>query len=112
FALGPPPLLEAPARSEDLPGSILEVLDFAPLVKEFYRRSGIDEKLISYTRAYQAEGDRLRKPTGEIVREVLSYLHTQPVTVSTERVTVKAPGKKKGAPTYTTRVHERHFRIV
>jgi len=112
FALGPPPSLEAPTRSEDLPGSLLEVLDFAPLVKEFYRRSGIDEKLVSYIRAYQAEGDRLRKPTGEIVREVLSYLHTQPVTVSTERVTVKAPGKKKGPPRYTTREHERHFRIV
>ena len=65
FALGPPPSLEAPARSEDLPGSLLEVLDFAPLVKEFYRRSGIDEKLVGYSRAYQAEGDRLRKPTGK-----------------------------------------------
>jgi hypothetical protein len=112
FALGPPPSLEAPARSEDLPGSLLEVLDFAPLVREFYRRSGIDEKLVSYTRAYQTEGDRLRKPTGEIVRAVLSYLHTQPVTVFTERVPVKAPGKKKGSPRYTSREHERHFRIV
>ena len=63
FALGPPPSLEAPARSDDLPGSLLEVLDFAPIVQEFYRRSGVDEKLVSYTRAYQAEGDRLRKPT-------------------------------------------------
>ena len=112
FALGQPPSLEAPARSDDLPGSLLEVLDFAPLVREFYRRSGIDEKLVSYTRAYQTEGDRLRRPTGEMIRAVLSYLHTQPVTVSTERVPVKAPGKKKGSPTYTTREHERHFRIV
>jgi hypothetical protein len=112
FALGPPPALEAPARSEDLPGSLLEVLDFAPLVREFYRRSGIDEKLVSYTRAYQTEGDRLRRPTSEMVRAILSYLHTQPVTVSTERVPVKAPGKKKGPPAYITREHERHFRIV
>lgn len=112
FALGPPPSLEAPARSDDLPGSLLEVLDFAPLVREFYRRSGIDERLVSYTRAYQTEGDRLREPTSEMVRAVLSYLHTQPVTVSTERVLVKAPGKKKGSPAYTTREHERHFRIV
>jgi len=114
FALGPPPSLEAPARSEDLPGSLLEVLDFAPLVKEFYRRSGIDEKLVSYSRAYQAEGDRLRKPTSEMVRAVLSYLHTRPVTVSLERVQVKTPtvGKKKNPPTYTIREHERHFFIV
>src|SRR6185503_19523460 len=34
LALGPPPLLEAPERSDQLPGSLLEVLDFAPLVRE------------------------------------------------------------------------------
>src|SRR6266550_7075398 len=112
FALDPPPSLEAPVRSEDLPGSLLEVLDFAPLVKEFYRRSGIDEKLVSYTRAYQAEGDRLRKPTSEMVRAVLSYLHTRPITISLERIRVKTPGKKKGPASQTTREHERHFFIV
>ncbi|MGI9065626.1 MAG: hypothetical protein ACR2HX_04390 [Pyrinomonadaceae bacterium] len=113
FALGPPPSLEAPARSEDLPGSLLEVLDFAPLVKEFYRRSGIDEKLVSYTRAYQAEGDRLRKPTSEMVRAVLSYLHTRPITNSLERVLVKTPAAGKKSPLrYTTREHQRRFFIV
>ena len=114
FALGPPPLFEAPPRSEDLPSSLLEVLDFAPLVKEFYRRANIEENLPSYTRAYQAEGDRLRKPTAEMVREVLSYLHTRPITVSAERVLVKpATTPKKNAPkTYTTREHARHFYIV
>jgi hypothetical protein len=114
LAFGPPPLLEAPERSEQLPGSLLEVLDFAPLVREFYRRSGIDEKLVAYTRAYQAEGDRLRQPTAEMVQSVLSYLHTRPITVSTERVVVKAPStkKKNEQRTYTTREHERHFFIV
>jgi hypothetical protein len=114
FALGPPPSLDAPARSEDLPTSLLEVLDFAPLVKEFYRRSQIDEKLVGYTRAYQAEGDRMRKPTAEMVRAVLSYLHTRPITTSLERVAVKSPtaGKKNAPRTYATREHERHFFIV
>src|SRR5260370_15128952 len=41
YALGPPPLLEAPDRSEDLPGGGLEVLDFAPLVREVCTKSGI-----------------------------------------------------------------------
>ncbi len=100
FALGPPPTLEAPERSEELPSSLLEVLDFAPLVREFYRHSRIQENLVSYTRAYQAEGDRLRNPTAEMVRSVLSYLHTRPVTMSQERVLVKSPttGKKKTSP--------------
>jgi len=114
FALGPPPALDAPARSEELPGSLLEVLDFAPLVQEFYRRSTIEENLVNYTRAYQAEGDRLRKPTAEMIRSVLSYLHTRPITVSLERVQVKSPtaGKKKDAPKTTTREHQRRFFIV
>jgi hypothetical protein len=115
FALGPPPTLEAPERSEDLPSSLLEVLDFAPLVQEFYRKSSIEERIPTYTRAYQAEGDRLRKPTAEVVRDVLSYLHTRPVTVTLERVVTKAPtaGRKKNAPqTYTTREQLRRFFVV
>jgi len=113
YALGPPPLLEAPERSDDLPGGVLDVLDFAPLVREFYKKSGIDERLASYLRAYQAEGDRLRQPAAEMVRALLSYLHTRPITVTTERVRVKSPDKKKNAPTaYTTVEHERRFFIV
>lgn len=115
FALGPPPSLDAPARSEDLPGSLLEVLDFAPLVQEFYRQSNIQERMLTYTRAYQAEADRLRKPTEDVVRDILSYLHTRPITVSHERVLVKAPttGKKKNAnQTYTTREQPRRFFVV
>ncbi|MDQ2976481.1 MAG: hypothetical protein M3R69_13875 [Acidobacteriota bacterium] len=114
LALGPPPSLDAPPRSDDLPASLLEVLDFAPLVKEFYLRSRIGENLASYTRAYQAEGDRLQMPTAEMMRAVLSYLHTRPITVSVERVLVKIPkDKKKNAPkTYTTREHQRRFVIV
>jgi hypothetical protein len=114
FALGPPPTLDAPPRSEDLPASLLAVLDFAPLVQEFYRRSNIGENLPAYTRAYQAEGDRLRQPTAEMVRDVLSYLHTRPITSSLERVVVRPlTTPKKNAPkTYTTREHLRRFFIV
>lgn len=114
FALSPPPTLEAPVRSEDLPGSLLAVLDFAPLVQEFYRRSNIQENIPSYTRAYQAEGDRLRQPTAEMVRSVLSYLHTRPITTAVERVKVKPPttSKKNAQQTYSTRERLRRFSIV
>ena len=114
LALGPPPLLEAPERSEQLPASLLEVLDFAHLVREFYSRSGIDEKLVAYTRAYQAEADRLRQPTAEMVQSVLSYLHTRPIIVASERVPVKLPStkKKNEQSAYNIREHQRHFFIV
>jgi len=64
-------------------------------------------------RAYQTEGDRLRPPAAEMVRAVLSYLHTRPILVTNERIRVKSPEKKKSSTqVYTTRVHERKFYIV
>lgn len=112
LALGPAPTLEAPPRSEDLPAGLLEVLDFAPLVQEFYRRSGIDEQLVNYVRAYQAEGDRLRGPSSELVRALLNYLHTRPITSSFERIEVKNPDKKKDKKTYSFRDKQRRFLIL
>src|SRR5204862_1021356 len=113
LALGQPPGLEAPPRSDDLPTGLLEVLDFAPLVQEFYRRSGIDEHMVEYVRAYQAEGDRLRAPTTEMVRALLTYLHTRPITSSNERIEVKNPSKKSGGQkSYTYRQKERRFLIL
>jgi hypothetical protein len=112
LALGPAPSLEPPPRSDDLPAGLLDVLDFAPLVQEFYRRSGIDEQMINYVRAYQAEGDRLRGPTTEMVRSLLTYLHTRPLTTSSERVEVKNPSTRSKQKTYTFREKERRFFIL
>ena len=112
LALGPTPGLEAPARSEDLPAGLLDVLDFAPLVQEFYRRSGIDEQMVAIVREYQGEGDRLRAPTTEMVRSLLTYLHTRPITTSQERVEVKDPKKNSNKKTYTFRQTERRFLIL
>ncbi len=113
YALGAPPLLDAPERSEDLPAGILDVLDFAPLVRDFFKKSGIDERLPAYMSAYQTEGDRLRQPAAEMVRAVLSYLHTRPIIVTNERVKIKSPEKKKSSTTaYSIRTHDRKFYIV
>jgi hypothetical protein len=113
LALTPAPQLEAPERSEDLPAGLLDVLDFAPLVREFHRRSGIEDHLVDYVRAYQSEGDRLLQPTAEMVRSVLTYLHTRPLTTTLERVEVRAPGaKKKNQKTYSTRQKDRRFIIL
>ena len=89
------------------------MLDFAPLAQEFYRRSGIDEQMVDYVRAYQAEGDRLRAPTTEMVRSLLTYLHTRPITSSSERVEVKnIPKKNSKEKTYTFQEKERRFLIL
>jgi len=117
YALGPAPGFEAPARSEDLFAGVLDVLDFVPLLREFYSKSGIAGRLPAYLAAHQKEGDRLRPQTSEMLRAVLSYLHTRPATMTLERTPVKdaQAGKKKkkdAAPVFITREHERRFLLV
>lgn len=112
-AMEQPPTLAAPPRSEDLPNEVLEVLDFAPLVREFYNRTEIAELLPQYLKIYQAEGDRLREPTDLMVRSLLAYLQMRPQLSVLQRVEVKSPNaKNKNAVTYETREHPREFYIV
>ena len=115
YTLGPAPNFEAPPRSDDLPPGLLDVLDFAPLVREFYRRSGLDEKLPNYLQMHRAAGDALRRPALEMAREVLAYLNTRPETVVYERVA--APSAEKGKKKeerrpVVTRERPRRFVIV
>ncbi|HVF48813.1 MAG TPA: hypothetical protein VNA19_01925 [Pyrinomonadaceae bacterium] len=117
YALGPPPAFAEPQRSDDLPASVLEVLDFAPLVREFYKQSGIDERLPAYVRATANEGNNLRPATAAMVSGVLSYLHTRPQLSYVERVATPGGSAKSDKNTperriTLTREHERRFRIV
>jgi hypothetical protein len=115
YALGPAPAFDAPARSDDLFAGVLDVLDFAPLLREFYAKSGIAARLPAYLAAHRAEGDRLRPQTAEMLRDVLTYLHTRPLTLTLERVPVKNPSakpKKDAPPLFVTRERERRFRLV
>ncbi|HEX8284604.1 MAG TPA: hypothetical protein VF588_14665 [Pyrinomonadaceae bacterium] len=117
YTLGPPPGFDAPARSDELPGGVLDVLDFTPLLREFYRVSGLDSRLADYVSMHRAAGDKLRAPTLEMARGVLAYLNTRPETVINERVVVSDPAAKQGkkkeaAKISVVRERERHFRVV
>lgn len=117
YTLGQPPAFEAPARSEDLPSGVLDVLDFVPLLREFYKESGMDARLPNYLGMYRAAGDKLRAQTLDMARGVLSYLNTRPETLVRERVNVTPPTpaqakKKPERPTTVVREHERRFRVV
>ena len=115
YTLTPPPGLADPVITNDLPGSLLDVLDFAPLAREFYRRSTISAKLDDYTKAYRAEADGvLRQSSREMVSELLDYLHTRPQLFITEKTKVQTQ-KTKGKAAIEkveTRSHERSFYIV
>lgn len=116
YAIGNAPSFEI-LRSDDLPADVQDVLDFAPLVREFYRKSNFAERLPAYLELYRAEGERLSAPVAAMLRATLSYLHTRPITSFTERVKVETPSsdakKKKEMPKLKTTVErERRFRIV
>ncbi len=115
YTLSPAPDLADPVITSDLPGNLLDVLDFAPLVREFYRRSGIGGRLEDYVKDYRLAADGvLRDSTRDMISELLSYLHTRPELFFTERVKVKTQGKtkKETIEKIETRIHERHFYIV
>ncbi|MGH9915916.1 MAG: hypothetical protein ACRD63_11595, partial [Pyrinomonadaceae bacterium] len=119
FALGPLPALEIPA-TEDLPTGVQDILDFAPLVREFYRSSLVSQ-MAAYQQRYTDETKNLVPAASEAIRATLVYLHTQPILTVTERAPVKLSenqskqSKKKGSPPpvrQTTLEHPRRFTIV
>lgn len=115
YTIGPAPNFEAPPRSDDLPAGVLDVLDFAPLVREFYRESGFEEKLPGYLVMHRAAGDELRRTALEMGLSVLGYLNTRPETVIYERVEAAgqaADKKKDGKKVLVTREKARRFLIV
>lgn len=123
YTLGPVPDLNEPTRSTDLPGDLLEVLDFSPLVRQFYRSilkngeqtAAVSQKIEEYYKEYQTSGDAMRPSTVQMVRELLDYLHTRPQTTYLEQVKTEVQkGKSKTAKLQKveTREHERRFFIV
>ena len=114
--LTPVPELADPIVTTDLPGNLLDVLDFAPLVRDFYRRSSISANLNEYVKIYQKTADgELRNSSREMVNDLLTYLHTRPQLYFSERI--KTQTQKSGSKATTlnkteTRERERKFFIV
>jgi hypothetical protein len=114
YALGPVPELTDPKKVDDLPGDLLEVFDFAPLVREFYRNSGIELKMLQYIKSHQAVADLLIPSARQMTLELCDYLHTRPQLSYIERVVTKTNGKSKGKTLSKSesRERERRFFII
>ncbi len=115
YSLSPVPDLTEPGRNTDLPGDLLDVLDFAPLVREFYRKSQFAQKLDRYVKTYQKTGDELRPSTYLMVGQLLDYLNTRPQLSYLERVKSTAQstkGAKRKIEKIENRERDRRFYIV
>ncbi len=124
YSLTPAPDFAEPSRATDLPGDLLDVLDFAPLVREFYREfyrlpadanvKDAPARIDRYVKDYQDAGINLRPSAAEMVGELLDYLHTRPQLIVIERIKTESKNAK-GKKTLTkteTRERERRFYIV
>lgn len=116
YTLSPAPELADPVVTSDLPGSLLDVLDFAPLVRDFFRRTNYPGNQTEYAKTYlKASDDKLRGTAGVMVNDLLVYLQTRPQLFFTERTkteTQKSGTKKTTLTSIETRERERHFYIV
>ncbi|MDM7923738.1 MAG: hypothetical protein QUS14_15680 [Pyrinomonadaceae bacterium] len=116
FTLSPAPDLADPVVTSDLPGSLLDVLDFAPLVRDFYRRSNFSANQNEYTKTYlRVADDKLRSSSREMVSELLVYMQTRPQLVFREQIkteTQRSGSKKTTLTQVETRERERRFVIV
>ena len=115
YTLSPVPELADPVITSDLPGSLLDVMDFPSLVREFYRRSGISAHIDDYAKAYQRSADATLRPSArQMIGDLLDYLHTRPKTIYTEKVKTRTE-RVKGRPALErteSRERERRFFIV
>ena len=116
YSLGPLPDLADPIVTSDLPGNLLDVLDFAPLVRDFYRKSSFSTNVADYTKNYLKVSDgQLRGSSREMVSELLDYLHTRPQLFFDEKVktqTQKSGSKSTVLNKTEIRMRERKFTIV
>jgi hypothetical protein len=129
YTLSPVPDLAEPTRATDLPGDLLEVLDFSPLIRQFYRSqikvpaenssepriTTVGARIEEYYKEYQATGDALRPSTVRMVRDLLNYLHTKPQLTIIEQIKTQVQkGKSKTAKLerIETRERTRRFYIV
>ncbi|MGI8641944.1 MAG: tetratricopeptide repeat protein [Pyrinomonadaceae bacterium] len=112
YTLSPVPDLAEPSRATDLPGDLLEVLDYSPLVREFYRRSALNTKLDDYVRIYQSAGDDMRKSARIMISDLLDYLHTKPQLISIDRIKTDSKNAKGKKTLQKTEIRERTRRFV
>jgi tetratricopeptide (TPR) repeat protein len=77
-----PPSFEI-AKASNLPDDLRPLVDFAPLVQEFYASSGIQQVLGKYLRLGEVYAGYYRRPVGGVIFDTLNYFHTTPDTIIT-----------------------------
>jgi hypothetical protein len=112
-----PPAFSIYAKEDNsVPPDLRPLVDFVPLVREFYIKGGIRELVPKYLSVSNSYVAAYRKPVGELIYETLGYFHTEPQTVITMKPLViesAGPGsQKKPVAGVVTRSRTRQVFIV
>ncbi|MEK6324812.1 MAG: tetratricopeptide repeat protein [Acidobacteriota bacterium] len=98
-----------------IPEDLAPLLDFVPLVREFYVKSGIRELIPKYMAVGDAYAAAYRVPVGTVIFDVLDYFHTKPETVISMRplvVTTGTTDSKREKQTVITRTRTRQVFVI
>lgn len=114
YSLTPAPELADPIVTSSLPGNVLNVLDFAPLVREFNRRTTVSQNIDDYVKRYNSVANgQLRSTANEMVGDLLQYMHTRPEIYFEESVKVQSNRSGRSqVKGIEKRSRERRFFIV
>lgn len=108
----PPGFTVYQSSDRPLPADLQTIVDFVPLVREFYIKSGIRELVPKYMGIGEAYATALRGPVGMVIYDVLDYFHTRPETVISMRPLVVKTGEAEGKTEKTTVVSRSRTRQV
>ena len=108
----PPGFTVYQSSDRPLPADLQTLVDFVPLVREFYIKSGIRELVPKYMGVGEAYATALRGPVGNVIYDVLDYFHTKPETVINMRPLVVKTGEVEGKTEKTTVVARTRTRQV
>jgi tetratricopeptide (TPR) repeat protein len=110
----PPGFTIYPSPDRSIPVDLQPLVDFVPLVREFYVKSGIRELVPKYMAILEAYTAAYRGPVGGVVYDVLDYFHAKPETVISMRPLVITTGEvdKKQKSTVITRNRSRQVFII
>ena len=112
----PPAFSVYQSPERPIPQDVQPLLDFIPLLREFYVKSGIRELVPKYVSIGNAYTNAYRTPVGELIYEVLDYFHTVPETVISMRPlvvkTISPDAARKQKTTVVSRNRTRQVFVI
>jgi len=109
----PPAFTIQQSPDHGVPDDLKPLLDFVPLLREFYVKSGIRELIPKYTAVSEAYAAAYYRPVGELIYQLLEYFHVRPETIiNMKPLVVSGTGEARESGRKTTVVARNRTRQV